>query len=124
MGLTNKISKAYSQLEQEYEREPTPEELAALLEVDAEEVAATLGVAARHVSVDQPMFEGDESTLIDVLENQNASLADTQMAVDDSLRTEIERSLNSLTERQKEVLFFFGIGIDHPLSLEDIGTAF
>jgi RNA polymerase primary sigma factor len=123
--LTNKISKAYSQLEQEYEREPTPEELAALLEVDTEEVAATLGVAARHVSVDQPMFEGDESTLIDVLENQNASLADTQMAVDDSLRTEIERSLNSLTERQKEVLcFFFGIGIDHPLSLEDIGQRF
>ncbi|MFN8245423.1 MAG: RNA polymerase sigma factor RpoD/SigA [Ferruginibacter sp.] len=125
VGLTNKISKAYSQLEQEYEREPTPEELAALLEVDTEEVAATLGVAARHVSVDQPMFEGDESTLIDVLENQNASLADTQMAVDDSLRTEIERSLNSLTERQKEVLcFFFGIGIDHPLSLEDIGQRF
>ena len=59
--------------------------------------------------VDQPMFEGDESTLIDVLENQNASLADTQMAVDDSLRTEIERSLNSLTERQKEVLCFSSV---------------
>lgn len=125
VGLTNKISKAYSQLEQEFEREPTPEELAELLEVDTEEVAATLGVAARHVSVDQPMFEGDESTLIDVLENKNASLADSQLAVDDSLRTEIERSLNSLTERQKEVLcFFFGIGIDHPLSLEDIGQRF
>lgn len=125
VGLTNRISKAYSQLEQEFEREPTPEELAILLDVDTEEVAATLGVAARHVSMDQPMFDGDESTLIDVLENHNATATDGQLAVDDSLRTEIERSLSSLTERQKEVIcFFFGIGIDHPLSLEDIGQRF
>jgi len=125
VGLTNRISKAYQKLEQEFEREPTPEELAELLNVETEEVASTLNVSARHVSVDQPMFDGEESTLIDVLENQNASYADSKLAVNDSLHTEIERSLSSLTERQKEVIcFFFGIGIDHPLSLEDIGERF
>ncbi|HNP53201.1 MAG TPA: RNA polymerase sigma factor RpoD/SigA [Ferruginibacter sp.] len=125
VGLTNRISKAYAQLEQEYEREPTPEELAALLEIDTEEVATTLGMSARHVSMDQPLFEGEDNTLIDVLENNNASSADRKLAVDDSLQTEIERSLSALTERQKEVIcYFFGLGIDHPLSLEDIGERF
>jgi RNA polymerase primary sigma factor len=125
VGLTNRISKAYSQLEQEYEREPTPEELAFLLDIDTEEVAATLGVAARHVSMDQPLFDGEEGTLIDVLENHNALSTDNELAVNASLKTEIERSLSTLTERQKEVIrFFFGIGIDHPLSLEDIGERF
>jgi RNA polymerase primary sigma factor len=125
VGLTNRISKAYSQLEQEFEREPTPEELAFLLDIDTEEVAATLGVAARHVSMDQPLFDGEEGTLIDVLENHNATSTDNELAVNASLKTEIERSLSTLTDRQKEViLFFFGIGIDHPLSLEDIGERF
>jgi len=125
VGLTNRISKAYSQLEQEFEREPTPEELAFLLDIDAEEVAATLGVAARHVSMDQPLFDGEEGTLIDVLINHNAISTDNNLAVKASLQTEIERSLSTLTERQKEVIrFFFGIGIDHPLSLEDIGERF
>ncbi|MEO6491003.1 MAG: RNA polymerase sigma factor RpoD/SigA [Ferruginibacter sp.] len=125
VGLTNRISKAYSQLEQEYEREPTPEELAFLLDIDAEEVAATLGVAARHVSMDQPLFDGEEGTLIDVLINHNAISTDNNLAVTASLHTEIERSLSTLTDRQKEVIrFFFGIGIDHPLSLEDIGEKF
>ncbi len=125
VGLTNRISKAYSQLEQEYEREPTPEELATLLDIDTEEVAATLGVAARHVSMDQPLFDGEEGTLMDVLVNQNATNTDNELAVNASLKTEIERSLSTLTDRQKEVIrFFFGIGIDHPLSLEDIGEKF
>jgi RNA polymerase primary sigma factor len=125
VGLTNRISKAFSQLEQEYEREPTPEELAFLLDIDAVEVAATLGVAARHISMDQPLFDGEEGTLIDVLINHNAESTDNNLAVIASLHTEIERSLSTLTERQKEVIrFFFGIGIDHPLSLEDIGERF
>src|SRR5712691_11582950 len=67
VGLTNKILKAYSQLEQEYEREPSPEELADLLELDTEEIAATLGISARHVSMDSPMSEGEDNTLVDVL---------------------------------------------------------
>src|SRR6188508_435948 len=65
VGLTNRIQKAYSQLEQEYEREPSPEELAEILELDTDEVSATLGIAARHVSMDTPLSEGEESTLMD-----------------------------------------------------------
>jgi len=125
VGLTNRISKAYSQLEQEFEREPTPEELAFLLDIEPEEVAATLGVAARHVSMDQPLADGEDSTLMDVLINKDAVGTDDDLVVRASLNTEIERSLSTLTERQKDVIrFFFGIGIDHPLSLEDIGERF
>jgi RNA polymerase primary sigma factor len=125
VGLTNRISKAFSQLEQEFEREPTPEELAELLNIETDEVAATLGVAARHVSMDQPLSDGEESTLIDVLVNENAVRTDNELAMNASLKTEIERSLSILTDRQKEVIcLFFGIGIDHPMSLEDIGERF
>ncbi|MEP7256575.1 MAG: RNA polymerase sigma factor RpoD/SigA [Ferruginibacter sp.] len=125
VGLTNRISKAYSQLEQEFEREPTPEELAFLLDMDAEEIAATLGISARHVSMDQPLSDGEESTLIDVLVNHNAANTDDELAFKASLKTEIDRSLSTLTERQKDVIrFFFGIGVDHALSLEDIGEHF
>jgi len=126
VGLTNRISRAYSQLEQEFEREPTLEELAELLDIDVEEVSATLGMAARHVSMDQPMSEGDDSsTLMDVMFNKDALGTDDALAVKASLHTEIERSLSTLTDRQKEVIrYFFGLGIDHPLSLEDIGERF
>lgn len=125
VGLTNRISRAYSQLEQEFEREPTAEELAHLLEIETEEVAATLSVAARHVSMDSPLADGEESTLIDVLENPNADSADKDINFRDSLKTEINRSLSTLTERQKDVIrYFFGLGVDHPLSLEDIGVHF
>ncbi len=125
VGLTNRISKAFSLLEQEYEREPTPEELATFLDMDTEEVAATLGVAARHVSMDQPLSDGEESTLIDVLVNHNATTTDNELAFKASLKTEIDRSLSTLTDRQKDVIrFFFGIGVDHALSLEDIGERF
>ena len=125
VGLTNRISKAFSQLEQEFEREPTPEELAFLLDMDPEEIAATLGVAARHVSMDQPLSDGEEGTLIDVMINPNAISTDNDLAFRASLKTEIDRSLSTLTERQKDVIrFFFGIGVDHALSLEDIGEHF
>jgi RNA polymerase primary sigma factor len=125
VGLTNRISKAFSQLEQEYEREPTPEELGFLLDMDPEEIAAMLGVAARHVSMDQPLSDNEDGTLIDVLINHNAEKTDDALAFKASLKTEIERSLSTLTERQKDVIrFFFGIGIDHALSLEDIGEHF
>src|ERR1700733_9435283 len=107
VGLTNRISKAFSHLEQEFEREPTPEELATLLDMDAEEIAATLGVAARHVSMDQPLSDGEENTLIDVLENPNAEMANANIEHKESLKQEIDRSLKTLTERQKEVICFF-----------------
>jgi RNA polymerase primary sigma factor len=125
VGLTNRIQKAYSQLEQEFEREPSAEELAEVLELDIEEVSSTLGIAARHVSMDTPLSEGEENTLIDVLENPNAEMANLNIEHKESLKQEIDRSLRTLTERQKEVIcFFFGIGVDHPMSLEDIGERF
>ncbi|HMO62847.1 MAG TPA: RNA polymerase sigma factor RpoD/SigA [Ferruginibacter sp.] len=125
VGLTNRISKAYSQLEQEYEREPTPDEIAALLEIETAEVSATIGAAVRHVSMDQPLGDSDDGTLIDVLENPNSESTDKNLAFTDSLTTEINRSLSTLTERQKDVIrFFFGIGVDHAMSLEDIGEKY
>ncbi len=125
VGLTNRLSRAYSQLEQEFEREPTPEELAFHLEIDTEEVTATLGMAARHVSMDSPMSEGEDNTLIDVMRNPNADSSDLKIEFKESLKKEIDRSLSALTERQKDVIrYFFGIGLDHPLSLEEIGNHF
>lgn len=125
VGLTNRIQKTYSQLEQQFEREPSTEEVAEALEMDIEEVAASMGISARHVSMDSPMSDGEENTLLDVLENPNAEETDGDLVHKESLKTEIERSLTTLTERQKEVIcFFFGIGVDHPMSLEDIGEKF
>lgn len=125
VGLTNRIQKAYSLLEQQFEREPSAEELADVLDMDIEEVKATMGLNVRHVSMDSPLSDGEENTLMDVLENDNAAKTDGLLVHDQSLKTEIDRSLKTLTERQKEVIcFFFGIGVDHPMSLEDIGERF
>jgi RNA polymerase primary sigma factor len=125
VGLTNRIQKAYSQLEQEYEREPSAEELATFLEMDIEEVAANTGISSRHVSIDTPLSEGEDNTLLDVLENPNAEKTDGELDHNVSLKIEIDRSLTALTERQKDVIcYFFGIGVDHPMSLEDIGERF
>jgi RNA polymerase primary sigma factor len=125
VGLTNRINKAFSQLEQEYEREPSAEELADMLDIEAEEVTATLSIGSRHVSMDSPLSDGEDNTLIDVMLNPNADATDEEMDHNQSLQTEINRSLNTLTERQQDVIrFFFGIGVDHPLSLEDIGERF
>ena len=125
VGLTNRINKAFSQLEQEYEREPSTEELADLLDIGMEEIAATLGISNRHVSMDSPLSDGEEHTLIDVLENPNADSTDAELEHNESLKTEIDRTLNTLTERQQDVIrYFFGIGVDHPMSLEDIGEKF
>lgn len=125
VGLSNRISKAYSMLEQEFEREPSTEELAELLEIGIEEVETTLGVAARHVSMDAPFGDSDDGSLLDVLTNANADATDDNMVHHYSLHCEITRSLSTLSERQADVLkLFYGIGIDHPMSLEDIGDRF
>ncbi|MEO5682263.1 MAG: RNA polymerase sigma factor RpoD/SigA [Chitinophagaceae bacterium] len=125
VGLTNRIQKAFSQLEQEYEREPSADEIAELLKLDIDEVTSTLSINARHVSMDTPLSEGEDGTLIDLMENPNAIRTERNIEHDESLKVEIERSLKALTERQKEVIcYFFGIGIDHPMSLEDIGDHF
>ena len=125
VGLTNRIQKAFSLLEQQFEREPSTEELAEFLDMDLEEVSATLNFSSRHVSMDTPMSEGEDGTLLDVMENPNADKTDAALDHNESLKTEIDRSLKTLTERQKEVIcFFFGIGVDHPMSLEDIGERY
>ena len=125
VGLTNRISKAYNQLEQELEREPSAEEIAHYLDLEIEEVATAMQATIRHVSVDQPFGDGDDGSLLDVLVNPNASDTDEDLMFRHSLALEIKRSLNTLTERQKEVIrFFYGIGVDHALSLEDIGARF
>lgn len=125
VGSLNKINKAFSELEQAYEREPSPDELADMLDIPTEEVETTLGVAARHVSMDAPFVEGEDNSLLDVLENGGISGTDTALEYSESLRREIERSLSTLTERQCDVIkLYFGIGVEHPMSLEDIGEKF
>ncbi len=125
VGSLNKINRAFSQLEQEFEREPSSEELATILEISADEVETTLGVAARHVSMDAPFVDGEDNSLLDVLENPNTPGTDAGLEYLDSLRREIDRSLGTLTDRQADVIkLYFGIGVEHPLSLEDIGDRF
>ncbi len=125
VGSLNKINKAFSELEQEYEREPSSDELAEMLDIPTEEVETTLGVAARHVSMDAPFVEGEDNSLLDVLENSSTPETDQELDYNQSLRREIERSLSTLTERQCDVIkLYFGIGVEHPMSLEDIGEKF
>ncbi|MEN9611726.1 MAG: hypothetical protein RIS64_1700 [Bacteroidota bacterium] len=125
VGSLNKINKAFSELEQEFEREPSAEELATMLEITTDEVETTLGVAARHVSMDAPFVEGEDNSLLDILENTTTPGTDTRLEYNESLSREIERSLSTLTDRQYDVIkLYFGIGIEHPMSLEDIGDKF
>ena len=125
VGLTNRISRAFSHLEQEFERTPTMEEIANYLEVEIDEVYAAMSVSSRHVSMDSPLGADEEGTLIDVMENSNADAADKQLMFRDSLRQEVQRSLSILTPRQKEVIcYFYGIGVSEAMSLEDLGERY
>ncbi|AIM36671.1 RNA polymerase sigma factor RpoD/SigA [Sphingobacterium sp. SG20118] len=123
VGSLSKISKAFSKLEQEYEREPSPEELAEILETTVDKVSDTLSNSGRHVSMDAPFVQGEENTLLDVLENHDPE-TDSSL-IDESLSEEIRRSLSTLTEREREIIvLFFGLGSNHQLSLEEIGEKF
>ncbi|HCX55166.1 sigma-70 family RNA polymerase sigma factor, partial [Sphingobacterium multivorum] len=123
VGSLSKISKAFSKLEQEYEREPSPEELADILETTVDKVSDTLSNSGRHVSMDAPFVQGEENTLLDVLENHDPD-TDSSL-IDESLSEEIKRSLATLTEREREIIvLFFGLGSNHQLSLEEIGEKF
>ena len=125
VGLTSRISRAYQQLEQQFERAPSNEELASLLEIDIEEIVSAMSVSSRHVSMDSPLSDGEENTLMDVMVNGNADSADKQIMFNDSLRQEIQRSLTVLTPRQKEIIcYFYGIGVSEAISLEDIGLKY
>ena len=124
VGSLNKIAKAYSKLEQEYEREPSPEELAKVLDIPTEKIADTMRVSGKHVSMDAPFVQGEDNSLVDVLENHDSPRADGSL-MNESLQREIDRSLSTLTEREREVIkLFFGIGMPHGLTLEEIGAKF
>ncbi|MBX7181447.1 MAG: RNA polymerase sigma factor RpoD/SigA [Bacteroidia bacterium] len=124
VGSLNKINKAFSKLEQEFEREPSPEELAKVLELPEDKIADTMKVSGRHVSVDAPLINGEESSLLDVMVNHDSPRAD-QHLMTESLQREIERSLSTLTDREREVVkMFYGIGYNHGLTLDEIGAKF
>lgn len=124
VGSLNKINKAYSKLEQEFEREPSAEELAELLDLPIDKVSDTMKVSGRHVSMDAPFANGEESSLLDVLVNHDSLKADNGLIME-SLSKEIDRALSTLTERERDVVkLFFGIGLNHGLTLEEIGDKF
>ncbi len=123
VGSLNKINKAFSKFEQEFERKPSPEELAEVLDLPKEKVADTLRVSGRHVSVDAPFVDGEENSLLDVLQNNDSPNADRSL-MNESLSKEIERALATLTEREREIIkFFFGIACQE-MTLEEIGEKF
>lgn len=124
VGSLNKISKAFSQLEQQYEREPTAEELAEVLDMTINDVEDTMKVSGRHVSMDAPFADGEENSLLDVLTDDDQVRPDNSL-MSESLRREVERALTTLTKREADVLrYYFGLGGIPPLTLEEIGDKF
>ena len=124
VGSLNKINKAFSRLEQEFERPPSSDELATALELSEDKVKDTMKISGRHVSVDAPFVDGEDNSLLDVMVNNDSPKADLDL-MRESLQREIERSLSTLNDREKDVvMLFFGIGKKHGLTLEEIGSKF
>ena len=124
VGSLNKINKAFSRLEQEFERPPSSDELATALDLSEDKVKDTMKISGRHVSVDAPFVDGEDNSLLDVMVNNDSPKADL-ILMRESLQREIERSLSTLSDREKDVvMLFFGIGRQHGLTLEEIGTKF
>ncbi|MFH0866272.1 MAG: sigma-70 family RNA polymerase sigma factor [Bacteroidota bacterium] len=124
IGAINKINKAFSQLEQTYEREPNPDEIADLLEISEGEVKESLRNSGRHVSMDAPIVQGEETNMYDVLRNDDGPTPETGLLYD-SLRKEIDRAISTLTPREADVIrLYFGLNGEHALTLEEIGEKF
>ena len=124
VGALNKIGKAYSALEQEFEREPSASEIAEQLEMTDFEVADTLKISGRHLSMDAPFSNSEDNRLLDVIQNDHQPPPDSDL-MSESLKIEIERALATLTKREAEVVrLYFGLGQEHPLTLEEIGERF
>lgn len=124
VGSLNKISKTFSELEQKFEREPSPEELAEVLDVSTSEVVDTMKISGRHVSVDAPFVQGEENSLLDVLENDSEEAPD-QVLLFESLRKEVQRALSTLTQREADVVtYYFGLMGEQAMTLEEIGEKF
>ena len=123
VGSLNKIGKALQRFEQENERRPSPMELAEQLDVPVEKIADTMKVSGRHVSVDAPFVDGEDNSLLDVLPNEDSPMADSSLN-QESLSKEVDRALNQLHDREREILkMFFGIGCQE-MTLEEIGDKF
>ncbi|MCD4835030.1 MAG: RNA polymerase sigma factor RpoD/SigA [Bacteroidales bacterium] len=123
VGSLNKINKAFSRFVQENERTPSPDELAEKLELPKDKVVDTMRVSGRSVSVDAPFAVGEESSLLDVLINDDSPNADNSL-INESLIREVDRSLATLTDRERDILkYFYGIGVSE-MTLEEIGENF
>jgi RNA polymerase primary sigma factor len=123
VGSLNKITKALAKFEQENERRPSSEELANIIGLPVDKIGDTLKVQGRHISVDAPFVEGEDNSLLDVLVNDDSPMADRTL-VNESLSKEIDRALDTLTPREKDIIrMFFGIGT-HEMTLEEIGQTF
>jgi RNA polymerase primary sigma factor len=119
-----KIGKAYSTLEQEFERDPVASEIAEQLKMSDVEVADTLKISGRHLSMDTPFRNSENNSLLDVIENDHYPSPDSNL-LDNSLKVEIEKALSTLTKREAEIVrLYFGLGQEHPMTLEDIGERF
>ncbi len=124
VGALNKIGKAFSNLEQEYEREPSAQEIAEELEMTSYEVSDTLKISGRHLSMDAPFNQGDDNRLLDVIHNDHQPTPDN-LLLSESLKIEVDRALSTLTDREAEVVkLYFGLEREHPLTLEEIGEKF
>jgi RNA polymerase primary sigma factor len=124
VGSLNRISRTFSALEQKFQREPSVEEVAGVMELTLEEVESTMRVAGRHVSVDAPFAQGEDTSLLDVLTNSDEATPDSTLMMD-SLKQEISRALSTLTERESEVISdYFGLNGNHAMTLEEIGDKF
>ena len=124
IGSINKINKTYAFLEQAHERSPSAEEIAKELDMTINDVKESLKNSGRHVSMDAPLVEGEDSNLYDVL-NSGESPNPDKTLLHESLRTEIERALETLTPREADVVrLYFGLGNQHAMTLEEIGETF
>ncbi len=124
VGALNKIGKAFSNLEQEFEREPSANEIAAELEMTPYEVSDTLKISGKHLSLDAPFNQGDDNRLLDVIHDDHQPPPD-DFLLDESLKIEVTRALTTLSDREAEVIrLYFGLEREHPLTLEEIGERF
>jgi len=124
VGTLHKIGKISSRLEQVYGRAPTPDEIAGKLEVSEAEVSDTLKISNSHLSLDAPFSTSEDNSLIDVLEDEMQPAPDESL-LDDSLRSEIEKALDTLAPREAEVInLYFGLHHEKALTLEEIGVRF
>jgi RNA polymerase primary sigma factor len=124
IGSINKINKTYAFLEQSHERPPSAEEIANELDMTINDVKESMKNSGRHVSMDAPLVEGEDSNLYDVLRSGESPNPDKEL-IHESLRTEIERALETLTPREADVIkLYFGLGNHHPMTLEEIGETF